>query len=213
MTDGNTTKSTTIKSLEKKFSEQNEQNEERLVAIEGTLGEAIETAEKNHDSVLKAIAAIHLPASIPKIGRTSEEMDFHGFEDSDIAEIRPGLHSVAGPEFKDKAEQTRFDMEMIEVQVMPSASTYPDVTFTVGVNGRQILIVRGPKQRIPRCYAEVMARAKISTYGNVETIDPNTNEMVVKNPESYGARYPFIVTEDKSPFAEAWFERVTNDKR
>jgi hypothetical protein len=132
---------------------------------------------------------------------------------ADVEVVRHGLTSTDSAEFKAKADQMRFDDEEIEIMVMPSQSTYPDHTFTIGVNGRLRLIMRGQKQWIPRKYVEVLLRAKVSTYGNFESRNQYNGELEVNNPETKSHRYPLQVITDKNPKGAAWLMRVTNDTR
>lgn len=132
-------------------------------------------------------------------------------ENGDIETTRPGLREVASHEFKTKAEQTAFDLEKIQIMVMPSQAVYPDHTFCVGVNGRMVLIIRGKRQWLPRAYVEVLLRAKVSTYGNFEVRNNVTNELEIKNPETKSHRYPLQVIIDRNPLGAAWLERVANE--
>jgi hypothetical protein len=130
---------------------------------------------------------------------------------ADVEVVRNGLTSVSNAEFESKMEQMKFDEEPIEIMVMPSQSTFPDHTFTIGVNGRLMLIVRGAKQWMPRKYVEVLLRAKISSYGNFEKRNEWNGELEVQNPETKSHRYPLQVITDRNPKGRAWLVRVTND--
>lgn len=215
-------KATTIKSLEKSFNAQNEQTEERLEAVENTLGEMKESSEKNHSDVLKAIQAIGLPASIPKSGKTSEDIslneNLHGIEFKkqrsvyDEVELVTHTTDVRSAEFEKKADQMRFDRDILKVKIAPSSSPYPDKTFTLGVNGVQFCAIRGVEQPMPRCFVEVMARAKTSSYTNREGVIEGTNEMTVFHDETKGQRFVFQVTYDPNKeLADQWLDRVLND--
>lgn len=141
------------------------------------------------------------------------EFEKNSNPDADVEVVRQGISSVHSPEFKSKMEQLKFDEEEIEIMVMPSQSTFPDHTFSIGVNGVLRLIVRGTRQWLPRKYVEVLLRAKVSTYGNFEARNKYNDEMQVNNPETKSHRYPLQVITDRNPKGSAWLMRVTNDTK
>ena len=173
-------------------------------------------------SITAALKAMNNPVSIAKDGIDSRDVYQHlderaieftdGDPNDDVEVVRPGLCSVDSTEFKDKANQMRFDNEKVEIMVMASQSTYPDHTFNISVNGVQRLISRGNRQWLPRNYVEVLLRAKISTYGNNEVTTP-AGDRKIENPETKSHRYPLQILTDNSPHGQHWLERVSNDKR
>lgn len=220
MTDNKKSKSTlSLKILQSQIAESNDKIEASNKAVDNQMGEMKESIAQ----ILKAVSAKNVPASITKDGAHSEDaylkldkvdIEFVPNDDihADVETVRPGLTCVDTMEFKEKAEQTAFDLEKLEIMVMPSASTYPDHTFFVGVNGRQLLIVRGQKQWLPRNYVEVLLRAKISSYANVERRNA-ANELEVVYPETKSHRYPLQILTDHNPLGVKWLQRVANDTR
>ena len=223
-------KGPSIQSLNKQMTEKSKETDDRLLGIENSVSEISKNMDSKFDSLLKSmetfkpnksVMAKNNPNIIAKDGTFAEDvyqhLDEHEIEftkgdpNDDVETLRPGLTSVHSAEFQEKADQMRFDEEEIEIMVMSSQSTYPDHTFTIGVNGRTRMIMRGRKQWLPRKYVEVLLRAKISSYGNFETTDHMTNEQVVKNPETKSHRYPLQILTDKNPRGTKWLERVTND--
>lgn len=213
-----------MKGLDKDMQQANEATTQRFNKIENTVNGIAEGLTLQFSEVMKAIAAKNQITTISKDGTHVDDVylredqidiEFAKNENvqADVETVRPGITSIDTMEFKEKADQMRFDNEKIEVMVMPSASTYPDHTFFVGVNGIQLLIVRGKKQWLPRRYVEVLLRAKISTYGNHEVRNNLTNELEVKNPETKSHRYPLQILQDKNPLGVKWLTRVTNDTR
>ena len=210
----------TIKSLTAKMQEQSADSDERMEAIEETVSEMSEKVDTKFAELIETIKAMNMPRVIEKDGKHNVDYDAHEtnqavmFGDAKPGEdeflVKSRFSSVHDAEFKEKAEQMKFDREMIQVRVAQSIEKFPDHTFTLGVNGRLILVVRGIKQWIPRCYAEVMARAKTSTYSNVE-IRNERNELEVENDETKASRYLFQVTRDDSPYADQWLERIMNE--
>jgi|ETN01SMinimDraft_1059929.scaffolds.fasta_scaffold76108_1 hypothetical protein len=202
-----------MKSLAADAEARNAETDKKFDALETKLDDGIQ-------GIMDSINAMNRPASITKDGVLSTDKDYdENLHDIKFQDVRPEddaqlvpsrMTSIHSAEFTEKAEQMKFDNEQIEVMVMRSQATYPDHTFTLSVNGNSLIIARGVRQWIPRCYAEVMARAKTSTYGNIE-IRNSQNELEVENPESRAARYPFQVMTDKSPKAGQWLERVMND--
>lgn len=208
-----------LKSLSASMNESNRAVDDRLNSVDETILEI----NDNVSEVLKAIQAMSAknnPVSITKDGIDSRDVcEDLGLKDTeftdgkngaDIELIRPRDVSIHSAEFKDKADQERFDTQMLEVLVMASQNTYPDDFASVGVNGRQLLITRGKPQLLPRNYVEVLLRAKTSTYGNIESRNA-VNEIVVNNPETKAYRYPLQILRDPSAIKGAeWLARVTN---
>jgi len=224
MTDSKKPKNLSMKGLSADMDTANEENAQRFNKLEESVQGISDSMSEQMGEILKAVSAKNNPVILQKDGTHVE--DVYLKEDqvdiefkknpnvhADVETVRPGITSIDSMEFVEKAEQMRFDNEEIEIMVMPSASTYPDHTFFVGVNGIQRLIVRGQKQWLPRRYVEVLLRAKISTYGNFETRNQQTNELEVKNPETKSHRYPLQILTDKNPLGAKWLNRVTNDTR
>tara|TARA_R110000803_G_scaffold5230_6_gene17357 strand:+ start:9634 stop:10296 length:663 start_codon:yes stop_codon:yes gene_type:complete len=219
MTDKKAKPVLSLKVLQTQLEESNQKVEDSNKNVDAQMSEM----KGSIAEILKAVSAKNNPTSITKDGAHSEDaylkldrvdIEFakNGDVHADVETVRPGLSSVDTMEFKTKAEQTLFDLEKIEIMVMPSASTYPDHTFFVGVNGRQLLIVRGQKQWLPRNYVEVLLRAKISSYANVERRN-NQNELEVVYPETKSHRYPLQILNDRNPLGAKWLMRVANDTR
>jgi len=193
--------------------------ESRVISLETKVNTLVEESKSMFAAILKEVQAKNVKYQIGKDGVFAEDV----YEKEDVLNVlvdpltleegRPGLTSVHSAEFKAKAEQMIFDVELIQIMVMPSASTYPDHTFHVGVNGTLRLVVRGMKMVLPRNYVEVLLRAKTSTYGNFEVRNPMTNELEVQNPETKSHRYPLQILRDDNPLGPRWLERVTNDTR
>lgn len=211
-----------LKSINSAMEESNQVVDDRLESVETELSEM----NSNIGEVLKAVQALsakNYPTSIAKEGIDSRDaykkldvvdIEFKKGNPNDDVEIeRPGITSVSSSEFVDKADQMRFDTQLLEIMVMASNNSYPDHTFTVGVNGIHRLIVRGKKQMLPRNYVEVLLRAKTSFYGNDEFVN-NRGEKEVRHPETKSHRYPLNIIRDPAGVAGgAWLERVSNDMR
>lgn len=212
-----------MKGLNKDFHEANEVNQQRFDTLEKSVSGIADDIKEQLGQVLKAVSAKNNPAIITKDGTFAEDVclnedrvdiEFEKNDDvyADVETVRPGLRSIDNAEFKDKANQMAFDNEQVQIMVMPSASTYPDHTFSVGVNGIQRLIVRGKAQWLPRRYVEVLLRAKISTYANIEKRNLQ-NELEVVYPETKSHRYPLQILKDNNPLGVQWLSRVNNDTR
>lgn len=206
-------KNLSLKVLEKQIIESNETQSKRMKGIEESMGE-----------MLKILTTKQAPAVIQPSGTDSRDayqhldridIEFKKNDDihADVEVERPGITSIHSAEFADKMDQHKFDMESVEIMVMPSPSTYPDHTFTVGVNGRLRMITRGKRQWLPRCYVEVLLRAKVSHYSNDEVVNKYNNEMTIQNNETKAHRYPLQIMTDRNPKGAAWLERVSNDVR
>ena len=206
-------KNLSLKVLEKQIIESNETHGKRMAGIEESMGK-----------MLEILSAKKAPVVIQPSGKDSRDVyqhldriDIEFKENDDIhADVeveRPEITTIHSAEFVDKMDQHKFDLESVEIMVMPSAASYPDHTFTVGVNGKLRMITRGLKQWLPRCYVEVLLRAKISHYSNDEVVNKYNNEMTIKNNETKAHRYPLQIMTDRNPKGAAWLERVSNDVR
>lgn len=222
----NNAKHETIKSVRADLESRAAEADDRLDGLEATISELNIEVGTKFSEVLDAIRsqAKNNPVSISKDGLDSRDLHKHederpnpnlfaeGRPEDDVQLIEQQLTSSDSSEFQEKAEQMMFDQEKILIMVMPSASTYPDHTFLIGVNGTMIAIMRGHEQMVPRNYVEVLLRAKTSTYGNIETRNQLTNELTVINPETKSHRYPLQVLRDDNPLGAKWLERVVNDR-
>jgi len=208
-----------LKSLETSIKEGEKATDEKIENLEKSLDKKM---DDGFDKLFEKITSI-LPVQTSKGSKLSSDIhqheDEHGIvfkegtdPNKDVELVEVAMTSSESSEFKNKAEQLKFDSEMIEIMVMPSTSTYPDHCFPVGVNGRMLLVTRGKKQWLPRNYVEVLLRAKVSTYGNEETIRPN-GERTIKNDETKAHRYPLQIIMDKNPKGAQWLQRVCNDMR
>lgn len=215
-----------LKKLDAKITQSSQESTDKMASVE----DKVDNLTKSLQEFMATLQATTNPNSTraadnrhitsPKgvdVDKVYQHLDEHEIEftqadeQGNIETVRPGLREVASHEFKSKAEQTAFDLEHIQIMVMPSQAVYPDHTFCVGVNGRMMLIIRGQRQWLPRAYVEVLLRAKISSYGNFEVRNNVTNELEVKNPETKSHRYPLQVVTDRNPLGAAWLERVANE--
>ncbi len=220
---GKQPKNLSMKSLDKDFKEATEKSSQRFDNLEKSVSGIADDVKDQLGGFLKTLSAQNNPTSITKDGTFAEDVCLNqdkidiefaknGDIHADVETVRPALTSIDNAEFKDKANQMAFDNEMVKIMVMPSSSTYPDHTFSVGVNGIQRLIVRGKEQWLPRRYVEVLLRAKVSYYANIEQRN-SQNELEVAYPETKSHRYPLQILEDKNPLGVKWLTRVNNDTR
>ena len=139
-------KNHTMKSLNKELQENNVVNAQRFEKIEESVQGLGEEVKGQLTEVLKVISAKNNPTSIRKDGVHVEDVylredfvdiEFKENEDihAEVETVRPGLRSIDNAEFQEKADQMRFDNEMVKIMVMASSSTYPDHTFSVGARG------------------------------------------------------------------------------
>jgi len=185
----------TLRSLNKKMAESVKETDDRLETLESVIGNLDGKLDQLINSMVKSepIMAKNNPHIIPKDSMHSEEAYQHLDENPiefvknddpniDAQVIEHVASEVNSAEFREKADQMAFDKHMLEIFVMASSSPYPDRTCTVSVNGIVRFVPRGIKIKLPRNYVEILARAKTSTYGNIETVDPINTTMTVDTP-------------------------------
>lgn len=205
--------------LQKQMRETNEAFENRLSNVEETLTYVSEAQTQGFEE-LKTLLAKNTPASITPNGTEVEtkgptqDIKFKdGLPEDDVELVELSHYDADSPLFKEKAERLAFDQHILKVLVHPSQSEFPDHTFMLGVNGKNMAVMRGRPVDMPRYYVETMARARISTYDNVEQRNPYSNELEVKNTESKSQRYPFQIIHDPDPVLGAkWLEGLMNER-
>ena len=103
-------------------------------------------------------------------------------------------------------DEMAFINEEVTVRVHPSTDKNANPFPEVFVNGRVQRFVRGAEQKVRRCYVEVLARAKGTTFDNVKMKDTEGEDKYVY-PTHTAEVYPFVVIGD-TPKGEAWLKRV-----
>ncbi|MFA6972408.1 MAG: hypothetical protein WC208_13565 [Gallionella sp.] len=115
---------------------------------------------------------------------------------------------VAGVEATNKKwlDEMAFMNEIVTVRVHPTTDKNANPFPEVFVNGRVQRFVRGAEQKVRRCFVEVLARAKGTTFDNVKSKDPE-GEDKYSYPTHTAEVYPFVVIND-TPKGEAWLKSV-----
>ena len=103
-------------------------------------------------------------------------------------------------------DEMAFMNEEVTVVVHESTDKASNPFPEVWVNGRVQRFVRGTEQRVRRCFVERLARAKLTTFENVKTKNPDGDDVYVY-PSHTGLVYPFAVMGD-SDKGKAWLKRV-----
>lgn len=221
-------KAPTVKGLDKQLRDQTAAFDDRLSTVEESVEalsddvkSSLEVSQKNFDELKGMLStfAKNTPTSITKDGVEVENkgptgrIQFkEGRPEDDVQLVETTHLAPDSPEFIDKAERLAFDKDMLTVIVHPSQSEFPDHTFTIEVNGKPWLFVRGKPVKAPRCYVETMIRARTSTYDNVERRNPHSNELEVVNTESKSQRFPCQIQHDPNPVQGArWLEGLMNE--
>lgn len=103
-------------------------------------------------------------------------------------------------------EEMAFMNEIVTVRVHPTTDKNANPIPDVYVNGRVQRFVRGEEVKCRRCFVEVLARAKSTTFDNLKTKGPDGEDKYVY-PSHTAEVFPFVVIGD-SPKGEAWLKRV-----
>lgn len=124
------------------------------------------------------------------------------------SEVVDGHHLIetVGAEAGNKKwlDEMAFMNEIVTVRVHESTDKNANPFPEVYVNGRVQRFVRGEEQKVRRCFVEVLARAKGTTYDNVKLKD-NEGEDKYAYPSHTAEVYPFVVIDD-SPKGKAWLK-------
>ena len=103
-------------------------------------------------------------------------------------------------------DEMAFMNEEVTVRVHPSTDKNANPFPEVFVNGRVQRFVRGAEQKVRRCFVEVLARAKGTTFDNVKMKDTEGEDKYVY-PTHTAEVYPFVVIGD-TPKGDAWLKQV-----
>lgn len=116
------------------------------------------------------------------------------------------IEIVDSPVSKTKLDEMAFMNEIVTVRIHPTTDKNANPFPEVWVNGRVQRFVRGAEQKVRRCYVEVLARAKGTTFDNVKMKD-NEGEDKYVYPTHTAEVYPFVIVDD-SPRGEAWLKAL-----
>jgi hypothetical protein len=80
----------------------------------------------------------------------------------------------------------------------------------LGINGRQVPILRGQDTWVRRCYVELLLRAKPEA---IKTRLTRNGEGDVKNhiDKTRSLKYPFQIVADKNPRGMAWARKIRSE--
>lgn len=131
------------------------------------------------------------------VGGTLETLGF----DSNGKRIRP----------KKWYDEMAFMNEMVTVRIHPSTDRNAHPLPDVYVNGRVQRFPRGEELNVRRCFVEVLARARLTTYDNQLIKDANGNDKYVY-PAHTAEVYPFTVIGDSAK-GDAWLKNVMRSAR
>lgn len=106
----------------------------------------------------------------------------------------------------DKLEAEAFMSEPVTIMVYESNDPNESDLVYTAVNGRTQYFARGVPQTVRRCYVELLARAKKTTYSQV--LDDRLGEQMNSLQSHKALKYPFSVIEDKNPRGAEWLRNV-----
>ncbi len=119
---------------------------------------------------------------------------------------KPKIELVDGRKPQSWIDEMAFMNEEVTVMVHESTDKQSNPFPEVWVNGRVQRFVRGNEQRVKRCFVERLARAKLTTFENVKTKNPDGDDVYVY-PSHTGLVYPFAVINDTEK-GKAWLKRI-----
>ena len=130
-----------------------------------------------------------------------ESLGFEGGQDGKRKRIRP----------KKWYDEMAFMNETVTVRVHPSTDRNANPLPDVYVNGRVQRFPRGEEIQVRRCYVEVLARARLTTFDNQKVKGPDGEDKYVY-PAHTAEVYPFTVIGD-SPKGDAWLKSIMSSPR
>jgi hypothetical protein len=111
------------------------------------------------------------------------------------------------PAMIEKQANEAFMRDVLLVQIHDTNEKFADPKFSISVNGRNEVFIRGKTKKVRRCFVEGLARAKPINFGNQEYTDDDGVRQV-RNPRHIGLRYPFAVLHDPHPRGMEWLAHV-----
>jgi hypothetical protein len=160
---------------------------------QGGTREFTESGELNATSSETADGHHHTP--------TLENLGFEIGPDGKRVRIRP----------KKWYDEMAFMNEMVTVRIHPSTDRNAHPLPDVYVNGRVQRFPRGEELSVRRCFVEVLARSRLTTFDNQKVKGPDGEDKYIY-PAHTAEVYPFTVIND-SPKGEAWLKSVLRSPR
>jgi hypothetical protein len=122
---------------------------------------------------------------------------------SEIGDPGP-IELVSERDFVKEADLESFMNEELEIRIHDAVADGDLLIETPSLNGINMPIIRGQRQRVKRKYVEVLAQARTITFVQEarNPIDPSDIAMVERSRLSY----PFEVLHDPNPKGRAWLE-------
>lgn len=110
----------------------------------------------------------------------------------------------------DEVAYAAFMEEPVVIEVHDSADKNAPPAVFVAVNGEGVWLKRRTKIRIPRKFAEVLARSQSMAIKTMQTSDPESVD-AMRTMRTTSQDYAFSVLHDPNPRGRAWLERVTRE--
>lgn len=120
------------------------------------------------------------------------------------------VEAVERPVSDTWAEDMQFNEEKVEVTVHTTSDKNAEPIVEVYNNGIPQRFIRGKRQTVKRKFVEVLARAKMTSYGNQKIMLDGGDETYVY-PESTALRYPFTVHSDPNPRGIDWLKAILSE--
>lgn len=115
------------------------------------------------------------------------------------------IEPVERPVNPEKLAMLAFMEELVEVHIHTTTDENAEQVFQVFNNGLSETFTRGETKTVKRKFVEGLARSKITTYRQKESIAPDGSKVYAQIP-STGLRYGFSVTRDDHPRGADWLK-------
>ena len=121
------------------------------------------------------------------------------------------FETIDTPNYDSILKAEKFANELVEVEISETDNPNAEQLIQLGVNGNNQFLWRGVPQKVKRCFVEVLARAKVTSYQTPEFTDPNGNRATSIKPYR-GLRYPFRVLHDPNPDGPRWLQSILHEQ-
>lgn len=100
-----------------------------------------------------------------------------------------------------------FMEELVTIRPATSTDKNAEQVFEITINNRTELFKRGVPKTVRRCYVDLMARLKVTSYTQREVLNPEGIKQVLNDPHT-ALKYDFSMVEDRNPLGESWLKHT-----
>lgn len=105
----------------------------------------------------------------------------------------------------EKAAMLAFMEEPVTIRPATSTDKNAEQVFELTINNRTELFRRGESKTVRRCFVDLMARLKVTSYTQAEVTNAEGIKQVLNQPHT-ALKYDFAMERDANPMGESWLK-------